>query len=910
MKNNLSLSVWIALIILFFNSCSGESEKYVIGISQCSQDEWREKQNAEMEQESRFYPNLELKVLSAKDDNERQIRDIQQLIDQKVDLLIVSPNEGKAITPIVEKAYDAGIPIIVIDRKVMSDKYTAFIGADNIQIGEAMGEYIQSLGNEPLRLFEVCGLEGSTSAQERTQGLYNVIGRLNHIERMGSIDASWRMEDAEHKMDSVFKLHPDINFIVAQNDRMAIGAFKAAKRHRLEKGIRFIGVDALTNKDFGVDQVMQGNMAATFIYPTGGDVVIQTAMHILNGEPFERDVTLSSAQVDLTNARIMMLQDALVKQSSERVNQLSEQLDSFLQRRNVQDILVASFIVIIVLLFILCFFILHAYWLNKRHNTELSKQNAEIVAQRDQLITLSTELEKATHAKLSFFTNVSHEFRTPLTLIADPVNQLLNSKHLDDNEHMLLNIVHKNTIILLRLVNQILDFRKFESGKLKVNLSEFNIWNRLKDSTSAFQSLAMRKHVKFILKCDEHGIYDMISDGEKIDRIVYNLLSNSFKFTPEGGEVKIILSNAEKTDIPYLQMVVSDTGIGISAEHIEHIFDDFYQVDVHHSGSGIGLALVKAFVELLHGNIAIDSQEGVGTSFIVQLPLKLAGTLEEGLQQNAKMQNLKEGAVFDAEQNIFDMTYKAEEEQEKPIVLVIDDNQDVRDYLKSLLDREYIIVEASNGKEGLEQALKHTPNAIICDVMMPIMDGMECCKRLKSELETSHIPIMMLTAYTMDEQRLKGYECGADSYVSKPFSANMLKTRLKNLLENRKRVASFFESEKEISKSTLGKVDQGFVQRLKQLIDKNMKNSEYSVEDLGRDMNLSRVQLYRKVKSLTDYSPNELLRFTRLKRAKQLLATTEKSVSEIAYEVGFNTPAYFTKCYKDYYGETPTHNSH
>lgn len=897
--------VFICLALLFF-SCSSRSDKFIIGISQCSQDEWREKQNAEMVQEAHFYPNLEVLMRSSKDDNEKQIQDIQELIDRKVDLLVVSPNEGSVITPIVEKAFDAGIPVIVIDRKITSNKYTAFIGADNVQIGEAMGEYMMSLAPQGLNVFKINGLTGSTSAQERNQGLDNVIKHAPHIHVLGKIDAGWRNEIAEHKMDSVFRLHPEINFIASQNDRMAMGAFQAARKYGLEKKIRFIGVDALTNKGFGVDQVMQGNMAATFIYPTGGDVVIQTAMHILNGEPFERDVTLSSAQVDVTNARIMMLQSEMIDQEASRVQALSNEIDDYLKEKNTQRMLVFSFIIIIVLLLLVFFFILQAYWTNKKHNLLLSRQNEEIAAQRDQLVELSSELEKATHAKLSFFTNVSHDFRTPLTLIADPVNQLMESKHLDANEHMLLNIVHRNTVILLRLVNQILDFRKFESGKLNLVLNEFDLWERLQDSVSAFHSLAKRKHIQFILEHDPAGNYHMISDAEKLDRIVYNLLSNAFKFCSEGCQVRLALSNVVVNQETHLKMVVSDTGIGIPEEALEHLFDDFYQAHSQNQGSGLGLALVKAFTEMLKGKVTVESKEEQGSTFTVMVPLKMAGTLQEGLQQNEKLQNLKEGAVLDADQNSLNMTYSLPEEEEKPVVLVIDDNQDVRDYLKSLLSADYHVLEASNGQEGLEQALKYSPNAVICDVMMPVMDGMECCQRLKGVVETSHIPVMMLTAYTMDEQRLRGYECGADSYVSKPFSAKLLKTRLKNLLENRKRLANYFAAEKEITKSNLGTVDQGFIDRLKQVIDKNLKNSEYSVEDLGRDMNLSRVQLYRKVKSLTDYSPNELLRYTRLKKAKVLLATTEKSVSEIAYEVGFNTPAYFTKCYKEYYGETPT----
>ena len=510
---------------------------------------------------------------------------------------------------------------------------------------------------------------------------------------------------------------------------------------------------------------------------------------------------------------------------------------------------------------------------------------------------------------MAFFTNVSHDFRTPLTLIADPVEQLETSKNLDEHERFLLRIIHKNVTVLLRLINQILDFRKFESGKLKMYLSEFDIAKEINEWTEAFRTLAYKKHVYFDVSVQPSEEGDtMIADAEKLERITYNLLSNAFKFTPENGRVSLALSQFGQDGARWLRYRVADTGVGISPEHVKHIFESFYQIDVHYAGSGIGLALVKAFTEMHSGRVSVDSAEGKGSVFTLEIPIKQAGTLAEGMEKNALLENLKEGAVASADQETAQTEAEADmaDGGDKEIILVIDDNQDVRDYVKMLLTPQYRVIEASNGQEGLRQAMKHVPDAIICDVMMPVMDGMECCRRLKSEVQTSHIPVMMLTAYAMDEQKIRGYECGADSYILKPFSAQLLRARLRNLLDNRHRLNIFFTGTATVKKEAAGKVDRGFAERLRTLIEKRLGDSELRVEDLGEELGLGRVQLYRKAKSLTGYSPNELLRIARLKRAAALLASTEKTIAEIAYETGFSAPSYFAKCYRDYFGESPT----
>ena len=864
--------------------------------------------NEEIKREALFYPGLKIDIKTVKDNNQEQIKDIEGFIAQGVNLIIVSPNEAEAITPVVEKAYNMGIPVVLVDRKISTDKYTAFVGGNNYLMGKQIGTYIANRLNGKGNIVELTGLKGSTPAAERQKGMYDILKDYPSIKILSTVDAAWLKDKAERKSDSILARYSDIDMIVAQNDPMAIGAYKAAQKARREKEMLFVGVDALSGEKLGVELVADSILDATFIYPTGGDRAVQVAMNILENKYYEKENMMSSALVNAGNARIMQMQTYHINTLDGKIKVLNNKLDLYLMRYSSQKMFLYACIVIAILLAVLLFFVVRAYWTKIRLNAELSKQKQQLEEQRDQLIDLSRKLEEATKAKLAFFTNVSHDFRTPLTLIADPVKRLLESENIKENERFLLNIIHKNVTVLLRLINQIMDFRKFENGKLEMHLSEFNIMSCMKEWAEAFRTLAYRKHIQYRITAEE-GDYNVVADAEMMERITYNLLSNAFKFTPENGCISIHMKRLPENK---LCIKFSDTGVGMPAEHVKHIFESFYQIDVHHAGSGIGLALVKAFVELHHGNISVDSKEGNGTIFTIELPMKQDGEIYAGINRKAVLNNLKEGAIVMAGQESLTVDNNTDEksnnkEKTKEVVLVIDDNQDVRDYVKTLLNDKYSVIEAGNGSEGLKLAIANVPDIIICDVMMPVMDGMECCRRLKAEPRTSHIPVMMLTAYSMDEQKIKGYECGADSYISKPFSSELLMARLNNLIDNRNRLKDFFGDKAVIHTTPLTDTDKGFVEKLRELIEKNMGNPDFSVEDMGEKIGFSRVQLYRKAKALTGYTPIELLRIARLNKANAIIKTsTEKSISEIAYEVGFSSPSYFTKCYKEFFGENPT----
>ena len=899
--------VSVVLFILALTSCKRDTPRYVIGMSQCSDDSWRHKMNDEILREAMFYEGVSVEIRSAHDDNRRQQEDIQYFIDKKVDLLIVTPNEAAPITPIVEEAFDKGIPVIVVDRKILSDKYTAFMGADNYEIGREVGKYLAAKLGGKGNIVELTGLSGSTPAMERHQGFMSAISRYPDIHLLARADAAWEREPGRIIMDSLLRIYPKIDAVYSHNDRIAPGAFEAAEKLGRAKDIVFVGIDALPGKGNGVELVLDSVLDATFIYPTNGDKVLEMAMNILEKKPFARETTMETAIVDPINAPVMKLQTAHIAELDRKIETLNGRISGYLSRYANQQVVLYGSLLVLLLVAGLLLVAYKALRVKNRLNIELSKQKKQLEEQRDtlseqrdQLIQLSHQLEEATHAKLVFFTNISHDFRTPLTLVADPVEQLLADKDLSGDQHRLLLLVQRNVNILLRLVNQILDFRKYENGKMEYTPVAIDMLQCFENWNESFLAAARKKHIRFSFDSMPDTDYHTLADVEKLERIYFNLLSNAFKFTPENGKVTVRLSAQEKEGQNFFRFTVANTGSLISAEHICSIFDRFYKIDMHHAGSGIGLALVKAFVEMHGGTIQVESDERQGTMFTVELPVCNCTSVADTLSLEVSEQDLP--VEFSEDEEEQELGY----DSSRMSVLIIDDNADIRSYVHGLLNAEYSVIEAANGSEGIRKAMKYVPDLIISDVMMPGMDGIECCRRLKSELQTCHIPVILLTACSLDEQRIQGYDGGADSYISKPFSSQLLLARIRNLIDSHQRLKQFFGDRQTLAKEDICDLDKDFVEKFKKIIEEKMSDSGLNVEDLGKDMGLSRVQLYRKIKSLTNYAPNELLRMARLKRAASLLASSELTVAEIAYEVGFTSPSYFTKCYKEQFGESPT----
>lgn len=900
----------VLLFLVGLVACRQDTPRFRIGVAQCSDDSWRHKMNEEILREAMFYDGVSVEIRSAGDDNRKQAEDVHYFMDKGVDLLIISANEAAPMTPIVEEAYQKGIPVIMVDRKILSDKYTAYIGADNYEIGRAVGNYIVSRLNGKGNVVELTGLSGSTPAMERHQGFMAAISHFPNIKLIDKADAAWERGPAIIEMDSMLRRHTKIDAVYAHNDRIAPGAYQAAKKAGREDEMIFVGIDALPGKGNGLDLVVDSVLDATFIYPTNGDKVMQLAMNILENKPYPKETVMNTAVVDHTNAHVMQLQTTHISELDSKIETLNGRISGYLSRVATQQVVMYGGLGVLLLVAGLLMVVYKSLRSKNRLNKELSEQKKQLEEQRDkleeqrdQLIQLSHQLEEATHAKLVFFTNISHDFRTPLTLVADPVEHLLADKSMNGDQRRMLMLIQRNVNILLRLVNQILDFRKFENGKMEYTpvpvdiLSSFEGWNE------SFQAAARKKHIHFSFDHMPDTDYHTLADTEKLERIYFNLLSNAFKFTPENGKVTVRLSPLVKEDRQWIRFTVANTGSLISAEHIQNVFDRFYKIDMHHAGSGIGLALVKAFVEMHGGDIFVESDEKQGTVFTVDLPVQSCEFASCGQSPAAISETPNNGAIL----TVVEEDEPGEEyDSSKPSVLVIDDNEDIRSYVHGLLHSEYTVIEAADGSEGIRKAMKYVPDLIISDVMMPGIDGIECCRRLKSELQTCHIPVILLTACSLDEQRIQGYDGGADSYISKPFSSQLLMARVRNLIDSHRRLKQFFGDRQTLAKEDVCDMDKDFVERFKALIEAKMGDSSLNVEDLGKDMGLSRVQLYRKIKSLTNYSPNELLRIARLKKAASLLASSDMTVAEIGYEVGFSSPSYFTKCYKEQFGESPT----
>ena len=672
--------------------------------------------------------------------------------------------------------------------------------------------------------------------------------------------------------------------------------------------MRFIGTDALPGEGYGVEQVLNGQLDATFIYPTGGDRVIQMAMDILNKRDFPRETILSTSVVDATNAQIMQMQTSHIATLDEKIETMNGKMSQFLDRYATQQVILYGSLLVLLLVIGLLVAVYLSLRTKNRLNRELSRQKEQkqqltqqkelLIQQKEQLEQLSRELEEATHAKLVFFTNVSHDFRTPLTLIADPINQLLADKSLGEHPHQLLELMKKNANILLRLVNQILDFRKVENGRMELHLEPFDLLSSFRGWNDSFRMALLKKHISFSFEVTPDTDFRMMADSEKMERIYFNLLSNAVKYTPENGKIVVKLE-AETTNYRFS---VFNSGSHISPKEVDAIFERFYQIDGHQAGTGIGLALVRAFVEMHGGQITAHSNEK-GATFTVLFPAQSVS-----LYHPTVVTLPTEEAEVSATLIETDLPLDEEDTKtaDRPTVLVIDDNADIRNYVKTLLAEEYHVLDAPEAATGIRLAMKYVPDVIVSDVMMPGMDGIECCRRLKTELQTCHIPVILLTACSLDEQRIQGYNGGADSYISKPFNSQLLLSRIRNLIDSRRQLRQFFGDNQTLAKENICDIDKDFVSRFKSLVEEKMRDPELNVEDLGKDMGLSRVQLYRKLKSLTNYAPNELLRQARLKKAISLLASSEMTVAEIAYEVGFSSPSYFTKCYKEQFGESPT----
>lgn len=903
--------VLTAAVSLCLASCAGEKghKRFVVGVSQCSEDTWRDKLNEELRIAATYY-DVDLQIKSANDDVRLQTEQIDRFVEQGVDLLVVAPGQV-TISPAIDKAYEKGIPVIIFDRRTRSNKYTAYIGADNHDIGASMAEFMANANTEGTEVVELCGLSSSSPAIERDAGFDSVATCRPNISIVKKVYADWTEQGAYHVMDSLLSTpYPAFNCLFAHNDRMAMGARRAVVKHGIDpKTIKFCGIDAMPQQGGGMHLVSEGKLFASSIYPTRGDEVMRLAMKILTHKPYDRENRLSSALVTEANARVLLMQYDETTRQQGHLSELRNRVDKTVSDFKTQRIYLLIMLSALLLLGIAYVYVVSA----NRAKARLNRQLADSVEQQRQM---TKHIEELTHTQLQFFTNISHELRTPLTLIAGPTEQLLEDKTVQGTHRRMLQMVERNTKILIQLVSEILDFRKVQNNKAVLKLNRFNLAETLRLWADDFDAVTSRKGITVKVDAPADAAQaTVIADRDKLARVFFNLMSNAVKYTPKDGTITITLKHNGGS---FFFTMNNDSVKTISKDDLPHIFERFYQPKGSIGGTGIGLALVKANVDLHHGSISATSSQEEGTTFSITLP-----DTQEGYDPDADNDGNKDNSTK-AEQGYVDDSYapvnveaaeKAERitnaedfDADRPLVLIIDDNNGMRAYLRSILQDHYNVSEAVNGQQGLERARREVPKLVVCDVMMPVMDGLEFTRRLKADTATSHIPVILLTARSLSEQREEGYGTGADSYLTKPFTGSLLLARIDNLIHSRTLLRSLFSGnskEEEKEEEMLGAQDQTFVTRLREVIRDNMGDSDFSVERIGEEIGLSRVQLYRKVKALTGQTPVELLRKARLERSRRLIEKTEKSVSEIAYEVGFTSPSYFNKCFKDEFGISP-----
>ncbi len=722
---------YILLLTISLTACTHSKKNYRIGVSQCSNDIWRDKQNAELRMGAYFHENVELLFATADDSDERQVQQIDSLVKKGIDLLIVAPNQVATISPAIDRAYDKGIPVIVFERKTNSKKYTAYMGADNYEMGRIMGEYVATRLKGEGNVVEVMGLKGSSPAIERHNGFKTALDRYPDIHITATLQGDWTEHTAYEIMKEWLAANQgqQVDLVFGMNDRSAMGARRAILEasHPATSGSRlplFCGIDGLSGKDGGIQLVRDSLLDASYIYPTRGDQLISLAMDILEGKPYDKETSLMSAIVTRANANVLLMEGEEVMRQSEYVERLHQMTTGYLKQLANQRI----FIVLAVFLVGLLLLLIVGMRLYHRQHVRLEQERSKL--EREQL---------------EFYTQVSHELRTPLTLVEGPLNQLAATpemKQASKETAQLLGILRRNAAQLSLLVNKIFDA---QVGRIGQNLS-----------------------------------------SEQIDKL----------------------------------------------------------------------------------------------------------TMSQEREQHDMMLNEPD----EAEKN-------GKADNELPTVLVVDDNPDLRVYLRSILQTDYRILEAADGQQGMAVAKEEVPDLILSDVMMPVMNGLDFCKQLKADEVTSHIPVILVTARAMNQHQVEGYQSGADAYLTKPFVAEVLKARIANLLWQRHELRSMWEGKKVEKKKEVA--DDPFIRRFQAVVDERLTDSDLSVEDIASELALSRVQLYRKVKAVTGCTPVDLLRKSRLTKARQLLVESDLTVSEIAYRVGFTSPSYFTKCFKDEYGTVP-----
>ncbi len=904
MLRKLSYIILISNILLL-NSCkfgNDDKAKISIGFSQCiDHDIWRKSMDHAMEVEASLHPEVHLTIYNANRQAKKQISDIEKFINDKVDVIIISPFESDSIVPVIEKAYAKGIPVIIIDRKVNTSNYSAYLGADNIEVGRIAGRYIISSSKGAANVVEIKGGSMTSPVYERSLGFNQIVKKYPNIKVTSvNVDEYGR---PKNDFNDLLDKNPKIDFIYCFNDIIAYNAWKIVKDKRLEKKIKFVGVDGLNGTNGGIQLIKDGVLDATVLYPTGGSEAIRLALNIVKKDIFSKNNKLNTTLIDSINAEIMSNQfDKITLQQSD-IEQQQKVIKTQEKKYSTQTNLLKLLFSLFMLALILAVFSIYSRITILRKNKELEVTNRKIKSQRNEIKKFSEELKLSNEARLNFFMGLSHEFKTPLTLILSSIESLgieFKNKGISINKEI--SLMFNNSRRLLRLINQLLDYSKAEDKKFVLRASKTNLLDFSKGIFADFEREAKKRNIDFTLTTNNPEL-EIYIDLNLMDKVYFNLLSNAFKFTPENG--KILIAINENKSNKTVNIHFKDSGIGIPENELNKVFNAFYQgSNNYRNGSGIGLHLSKSFIELHKGHIVINSKNG--TDFIITLPLGKDHLEEKEVIKDTVLGYNHHSDYLDTEDI---QSVEPKNTEDNYSILYIEDNKELLDFVSHRLSMEYSIY-TSDGINAIERALELIPDIIICDLNLPGKNGFEICEILKKDLRTSHIPVIILTASDDQESYSKALGSGADIFLTKPFSLKSLSQSIKSLLFNREKLRFYYSNNivniVNNDEVGFGISEQDFLKKLNKLIEANIDSSIYTVEELAKDLHISRVQLYRKVKAIFGISVSEHIINIRLEKSKELLKKSNHNISEIAYAVGFSSPSYYSTAFKNKFGITPT----
>ena len=897
------LMLFLASLILV--SCKQkQGDKIKVGFSQAmTTDDWRKQMNISIKVEASLRPEVDLTIKDADNNVQNQIEDIEKFIADKVDVIIVSPIQSKPLTAVVEKSIKAGIPVLVVDRKIDGENYSAYLGADNIEIGRIAARYIISNSKGSGKIIEITGASGSSPAYERSLGFNQIIAKNNRFEINGTIHGDWEKESVKVPLKTILEQNSDIEYIFAHNDRMALSAWETAKTLGLEKKIKFLGVDGLNTVNGGIELVKSDVLDGTILYPTGGNEALKLALKMYNKEPISKNNILNTIVIDQNNAEIIenqmdkVDQQQAVIESQQRAIKVQE--GEYASQNNLVRLL--SFFLMIILS--LTIYSIYSTISISRKKKQLENINQTVIDQNHEIQEMAKIAEKSNEAKLNFFTGLSHEFKTPITLIMSYVESLIENEKIKGTALIdEVKLIHKNSNRLLRLINQLLDFRKIEEQKFTLRASNTKIYDFTNEVMTNFKGEASRRNINFQLICKNKNM-ELFIDRGLMDKVYFNFLSNAFKFTPDNGKITISISENQDNTI---KISFKDSGIGIPENELSNVFNPFFRASNNNkNSSGIGLHLSKEFVLLHHGTIELKSKQG--SEFIITL-LKGSSHLQPSeIIHKAENLNVTPNLItdyLDIEPDFSQLNVSSQ--LEKHSLLIIEDNIDLVTFLKAKLSNEYVI-NISDGSDAIERAMEIVPDIIICDINLADKDGYEISKELKKDLRTSHIPIIILTAQSNKESVLKGLQSGVDQYLTKPFSLSILKQSISSLLFNREKLRYYYTNNiyRIEPESKFGNQEQSFITKMNDIIKFNVENPKFSVEDLADKLSVSRVQLYRKVKAIIGINISDHINNVKLEKAAELLKSNEMNISEIAYSLGFSSPNYFSTAFKNKFGISP-----